>query len=79
MTARLSAAAFQRLSSLRAISLQTLILWLESLRGTLPAEVEEVKFLREELQTVYQPVKALLEPCFHAESLSEGLEESLLL
>lgn len=60
MTARLSTAVFQRLL-LPAISLQILILWLESLQYTSLAEVEEAKFLSEELQPVYQSAKASLE------------------
>ena len=42
-------AAFQRLSSLKAISLQTLVLRLESLKDTLPADAEWENFFPGEL------------------------------
>ena len=75
----MSSAAFQRLSLVGFISIQTLVLQLESLKGTLPSEGEEVKFISKELQTLNQSAKALLEPFFNVESLPEGLEDSNVL
>ena len=42
----------------------------------MPAEVEEAKFLSEELQTLYQSAKGLLESYVNVERLRRVLEES---